>query len=226
MTLADVYDTAGFGGSVQRGRRPAIVVVDFTRGFTEPDFPTGADMTPAVTATADLVAAGRARGVPVIWTAIAYGSPAEGAVWHQKSRGMAGLRIGTPAVQLDPRLPVADSDPLIVKHGASAFFGTPLAGILTGLGVDTVLVCGATTSGCVRATVVDAVQSGFPVLVPRGCVADRADAPHLASLFDLQAKYADVIEVDDAITYLGSVGSAGPVPTSVRGTAAPIEEPS
>jgi nicotinamidase-related amidase len=117
---------------------------------------------------------------------------------------MAALRTGTAAVEVDPRLPAVATDPLITKHGASAFFGTGLAPLLVGLGVDTLIVCGATTSGCVRATVVDAVQYGFPVLVPRECVADRAEAPHEASLFDMQAKYADVISADDATRYLSS----------------------
>ena len=89
-----------------------------------------------------------------------------------------------------------------MKKGASAFFGTSLAATLTGLGCDTVLVCGATTSGCVRATAVDAVQYGYPVLVPRGCVGDRAQGPHDAALFDLQAKYGDVVDDADALGYL------------------------
>lgn len=114
----------------------------------------------------------------------------------------AALRHGSEAIELDPRLHRAEGDIVVVKHGPSAFFGTGLAPLLVGLGVDTVVICGATTSGCVRASVVDAVQHGFPVLVPRECVADRARAPHEASLFDLQAKYADVISAGDAAGYL------------------------
>ncbi|MDX6732511.1 MAG: maleamate amidohydrolase, partial [Baekduia sp.] len=96
---------------------------------------------------------------------------------------------------------------LIVKKGASAFFGTHLAATLTSLRVDTAIICGATTSGCVRASVVDAVQSGFPVLVPRECVGDRASGPHEASLFDIDAKYGDVVALEDVLGYLAGLAA-------------------
>jgi N-formylmaleamate deformylase len=204
----DTYERAGFGAPVRRGSRPVILVVDLTRGFTEPDFPTGADLTEVVAATSALIGAGRAHGVPVVFTAIAY-TPAEadgdGVVWLQKAAGMRALREGGDAVAIDPRLPKRDEDHLIVKKGASAFFGTSLASLLAGLRCDTVLVCGATTSGCVRASAVDAVQAGFPVLVPRECVGDRAPGPHEANLFDIQAKYGDVVDLSDALGYLAGV---------------------
>jgi maleamate amidohydrolase len=200
-----IYARAGFGASVRRGERPAIVVVDLTNGFTDPSAPTGADLSSAVAATAELVEAGRPAGVPVVFTTIAY-TPAEAdgdaVTWLTKAPGMRALREGSHAVAIDDRLRVAARDHLITKKGASAFFGTGLAALLAGLRVDTVLVCGATTSGCVRATAVDAVQSGFSVLVPRQCVGDRAVGPHEANLFDIQAKYGDVIELADAIDYL------------------------
>ena len=103
----------------------------------------------------------------------------------------------------------SEAEPVIVKHGASGFHGTNLAALLAGAGIDTVLIAGATTSGCVRATVVDAVQSGFNVLVPRDCVADRAQAPHEANLFDIQQKYGDVIGLDDALAYLQAPSRQG-----------------
>jgi maleamate amidohydrolase len=200
-----IYARAGFGAPVRRGERPAIIVVDLTNGFTDPAEPTGADLTDVVAATAELVVAARPAGVPVVFTTIAY-TPAEAdgdaVTWLRKAPGMRALREGTRAVAIDGRLPVEPGDHLITKKGASAFFGTGLAGLLAGLRVDTVLVCGATTSGCVRATAVDAVQSGFPVLVPRQCVGDRAQDPHEANLFDIQAKYGDVIELADALSYL------------------------
>ncbi|MEU2082952.1 isochorismatase family protein [Streptomyces albus] len=204
-TTDATYARAGFGAPVRRGVRPALVVVDLTRGFTEPAFPTGADLTEVVTATGALVEAAHRARVPVIWTAIVY-TPAEAeghtVTWLEKAPGMRALAEGSEAVRLDPRLPSRPEDPLIVKKGASAFFGTSLAASLTALGADTVLVCGATTSGCVRATAVDAVQFGYPVLVPRACVGDRARGPHDAALFDIQAKYGDVIGQDDALAYL------------------------
>jgi maleamate amidohydrolase len=200
-----VYERAGFGAAVQRGERPAIVVVDLTNGFTDPSEPTGADLSAVVAATGELVEAGRAAGVPVVFTTIAYTAAeadSDAVTWLTKAPGMRALREGTAAVAIDDRLPVEPGDHLITKKGASAFFGTGLAALLAGLRVDTVLICGATTSGCVRASVVDAVQSGFSVLVPRQCVGDRAQAPHEANLFDIQAKYGDVIELADALDYV------------------------
>ncbi|WP_406426422.1 isochorismatase family protein [Streptomyces sp. NBC_00147] len=207
-TTDDTYQQAGFGAAVRRGTRPAILVVDLTRGFTESTYPTGADLTDVVKSTTRLIEAGRPAAVPVVFTAISY-TQAEAAgdavTWLRKAPGLRSLVDGSEAVALDPRLPwQPDQDHLVVKKGASAFFGTSLAATLTGLGCDTVLVCGATTSGCVRASAVDAVQSGFPVLVPRDCVGDRADGPAQAALFDLQAKYGDVVDLDDAVGYLTS----------------------
>ncbi|MCF7551723.1 isochorismatase family protein [Pseudonocardia sp. WMMC193] len=198
------YDQAGFGAPVRRGERPAIVVVDLTTGFTDPAFPTGADLTDVVEATTRLVTT--APDVPVVYTTIAY-TPAEldTVAWLHKAPGMRALEVGSEAVEIDSRLPVTDADHLIVKKGASAFFGTGLAALLAALRVDTVIVCGATTSGCVRATAVDAMQSGYPVLVPRECVGDRADGPAQANLFDIQAKYGDVISLDDALAYVGGL---------------------
>ncbi|MEJ2885272.1 isochorismatase family protein [Actinomycetospora aeridis] len=200
-----VYDRAGFGAAVPRGERPALVVVDLTRGFTEAAFPSGADLTAEVAATSRLVAAARHGGVPVVWTVISY-TPAEAdgdaVAWLRKAPGMRALRDGSEAVALDPRLDVRPGDPVIVKKGASAFHGSSLAALLAGLHVDTAVVCGATTSGCVRATAVDAVQSGFDTLVVADGCGDRARGPHDAALYDLQAKYADVVDLDDAVAYL------------------------
>ncbi|MDI3403293.1 isochorismatase family protein [Streptomyces cavernicola] len=203
------YERAGFGAAVRRGSHPALVVVDLTRGFTEPEFPTGGDLTQAVEATAELVDAARTGGVPVVWTAIAY-TPAEAAgeavTWLAKAPGLRALREGSEAVALDPRLPYEGRDHRIVKKGASAFFGTQLAPLLTGIGCDTAVICGATTSGCVRATAVDAVQYGWPVLVAADACGDRASGPHEAALFDIQAKYGDVVGHEDMVKYLTTKG--------------------
>ncbi|MDX6626145.1 MAG: maleamate amidohydrolase [Solirubrobacterales bacterium] len=205
----EVYERAGWGGRVPRGTRPAVLVVDLSRGFTEARWPTGADLTVVVEAASELIEAARGIGAPVLFTTIAYeDSDVEGdaCAWLRKAPGLGILRAGSELVELDPRLPRRATDPLLVKKGASAFFGTDAAAQLTALGADTVLVCGATTSGCVRASVVDAVQSGFNVLVPRQCVGDRASAPHDANLFDIDAKYGDVIELDEAVGYVAACG--------------------
>jgi nicotinamidase-related amidase len=201
-----IYERAGFGAAVRRGERPAIVVVDFSRGFTEPQFPTGADLSAEVAATGRLLAAARERGVPVVFTTIAYEPHLrDGGAWIEKAPGLAVLQIGSELVDIDPRLPVGSADPVVVKKGASAFFGTNLTAILAAQRVDTVIICGATTSGCVRASAVDSVQSGYPTLVVRECVGDRAQGPHDANLFDIQAKYADVIGLEDALGYLAAL---------------------
>ncbi|WP_182263039.1 isochorismatase family protein [Rhodococcus sp. UFZ-B548] len=200
-----VYTAAGFGHAFTHGANPAVVVVDFTYGFTDPTAPTGSDMSDEIDATAEVVAVARLCGAPIFFTAIAYDNPGHPVTWLSKAPGMAALTAGSRAVQIDDRLEQRPEDTVIVKQHPSAFFGTGLASHLVSSGVDTVILCGATTSGCVRATAVDAVSYGFPVLVVREGVADRADGPHRAALFDLQAKYADVLsarEVSDYLTHL------------------------
>ncbi|MBM1817310.1 isochorismatase family protein [Pseudosulfitobacter pseudonitzschiae] len=206
MSQEQVYSDAGFGQSVPRGTRPAIVVVDFSYGFTDTQYPTAADMSAQIAATRSLTDKARALGLPVIYTTIAY-QPWErdSLPWLKKASGMAALLAGSRLVEIDAATGIQPADPVIVKHGASAFHGTNLAGLLTGASVDTVIVTGATTSGCVRATVVDAVQSGFNVLVPRDCCADRAEAPHEANLYDMNQKYADVTDAADIAVWLDSL---------------------
>lgn len=209
MSQEQTYAAAGFGQTVPRGTCPAVVVVDFSYGFTDAQYPTAADMSEQIAATLRLATVAREKGFPVLFTTIAYYPWEVTALpWLKKAAGMAALQHGTRLVEVDARMARREDEPLIVKHGASAFHGTNLAALLTGAGVDTVLVTGATTSGCVRATVVDAVQSGFNVLVPRDCVADRAQAPHDANLYDMNQKYADVIGLEDALGYLSSVKTA------------------
>lgn len=203
--MSEVYDRAGFGGRVERGQRPAIVVVDLTNGFTDARQPTGANLDDVVAQTRRLIDTARDGAIPVLFTTIAFDpGRLHTSAWLRKATGMAALVAGSPLVAVDARLAPRAEEVLITKQGASAFFGTDLAALLTSAGVDTVLIAGATTSGCVRATAVDAVQSGFTVLVPRQCVGDRAWGPHEANLFDIDAKYGDVIDVDDAIAYLRS----------------------
>jgi nicotinamidase-related amidase len=111
-------------------------------------------------------------------------------------------------VEIDPRLEPRDDETVVLKKGASGFFGTNLGAILLTQRVDTVILCGATTSGCIRATAIDLLQHGWPTLVPRECVGDRARAPHESNLFDIQAKYADVVSLEDALAYVESVPGA------------------
>jgi len=201
-----VYEKAGLGQSVTLGQRPAVLVIDFTCGFTDPECTLGSDMTAEVEATRRLLDAAREKGVPIVYTTIGFErSGKDGGLWLQKVPALGDLELGGRWVDVDPRLDRRDDEPIVVKKGASGFFGTNLASILVSQGVDTVILCGATTSGCVRATAIDLLQYGWPTLVPRECVGDRAQAPHEANLFDIQAKYADVVPLDDALAYVESV---------------------
>ncbi len=201
-----VYAKARIGESVTLGSRPAVLVVDFSCGFTDSGCTLGADMTPAVEATRQLLDAARAKGLPVVFTTIGYEpSLKDGGLWLQKVPALAELQIGGRWVDIDPRLDPRDDETIVLKKGASAFFGTNLASILVSQQVDSVILCGATTSGCVRASAIDLLQYGFPTIVPRECVADRAQAPHDANLFDIDAKYADVVSLDEALDYVESV---------------------
>jgi maleamate amidohydrolase len=202
----EVYERARLGGSVSRGERPALLIVDFSCGFTDPDCALGSDLTEEVTATRRLLDVARAKGMTVIFTTIGYDeSGKDGGLWLQKAPALGDLEIGGRWVEIDPRLDRRPDETVVLKKGASAFFGTNLASILITQGIDTVVLCGATTSGCIRATAIDLLQYGFPTLVPRECVGDRAQAPHEANLFDIQAKYADVVSVEEALAYLESV---------------------
>jgi maleamate amidohydrolase len=202
----EVYAAARLGQRVTLGSRPAVLVVDFSCGFTDPACTLGSDMTDAVESTRRVLDAARARGLPVIFTTIGYEpSLKDGGLWLQKVPSLGDLQVGGRWVEIDPRLEPRDDETVVLKKGASAFFGTNLPAILVSQGVDSVILCGATTSGCIRATAVDLLQYGYPTLVPRECVADRAQAPHEANLFDIDAKYADVVALDDVLEYVERV---------------------
>jgi maleamate amidohydrolase len=209
----EIYERARLGQSVPLGARPAILVVDFSRGFTDPESTMGSELTREVEATNRLLAAAREREIPVIFTTIGFEpNMKDGSLWLEKAPGLGELIIGSKWVEIDPRLERRDEETVILKKGASAFFGTNLPSILVSQGVDTIIMCGATTSGCVRATAVDLLQYGYPTLVPRECVGDRAQAPHEANLVDIQAKYADVVSVEDALAYIESVSRKSGAP--------------
>ena len=202
----EIYERARLGQSVTLGARPAVLVVDFSRGFTDPESTMGSELTREVEATNRLLAAAREREIPVIFTTIGFEpNLKDGSLWLEKAPGLGELIIGSKWVEIDPRLERRDEETVILKKGASAFFGTNLPSILVSHGVDTIVMCGATTSGCIRATAVDLLQYGYPTLVPRECVGDRAQAPHEANLVDIQAKYADVVSIEDALAYIESV---------------------
>lgn len=202
--LRDDYLRAGFGGTVGWGRRPAVVVVDVCRAYVDPASPLYAGVEDAVASAGRLVAAARGAGVPVVFTRVEYEpGGADGGWFYVKVPSLACFDRGNPLGDfLDDPAPVP-GDTVVTKQYASAFFGTSLASTLRARGVDTVVLCGLSTSGCVRATAVDALQHGFrPIVVADAC-GDRAEGPHRASLFDLAGKYADVVDEATAIARLG-----------------------
>jgi nicotinamidase-related amidase len=194
----------GFHGRTGIGERPALVVVDVNRGFTDPASPLVCDLDECVATIARLLEAFRAAELPVVFTTVCYddfGKQAA-AVFLEKIPALAVLEPGSPWVEIDPRIAPADGEPVLSKYFASAFFGTTLASLLASAGADTVVVTGASTSGCVRATALDALQHGYRVLVPREAVGDRNPAAHEANLYDLDTKYADVVSVEDVLSEL------------------------
>jgi maleamate amidohydrolase len=202
----EIYDRARLGQSVTLGENPAVLVVDFSRGFTDPECTMGSDLTQEVEATNHLLTVAREREIPIIFTTIGFEpNLKDGSLWLEKAPGLGDLILGDKWVEIDPRLERREEETVILKKGASAFFGTNLPSVLVSQGVDTIVLCGATTSGCIRATAIDLLQYGYPTLVPRECVGDRAQGPHDANLVDIQAKYADVVPIDDALSYLESV---------------------
>ena len=205
-TTREIYERARLGQSVTLGTRPAVLVVDFSRGFTDPESTLGSDLTREVEATNRVLAVARERGIPVIFTTIGFEPNLKDAsLWLEKLPALEELIVGSKWVEIDPRLERREDETVILKKGPSAFFGTNLPSVLISQGVDTVVLCGATTSGCIRASAIDLLQYGYPTLVPRECVGDRAQEPHEANLVDIQAKYADVVSVEEALSYLESI---------------------
>jgi maleamate amidohydrolase len=200
----DIYSERGFGGRQGVGRNPALVIIDFNYGFTDPESPLHCDTDAAVEATAQLLQAARDGGRPVAFTTLEYDESAKrvARAFLAKAPALTMLAPGSRWSRIDERIAPRSDEPVLVKLFASAFFGTALQSMLTAAGADTLVVAGASTSGCVRATVVDGLQHGLSVLVPREAVADRAKSAHEASLLDIDAKYGDVVSVDEAIAAL------------------------
>jgi nicotinamidase-related amidase len=194
----------GFHGRAGFGERPALVVVDVNRGFTDPASPLVCDLDDCVASIARLLDAFRRAELPVVFTTVCYddfGKKAA-AVFIEKVPALLVLEPGSEWVDIDPRIAPMEGEPVLSKYFASAFFGTTLASVLASAGADTVVVAGASTSGCVRATALDAMQHGYRVVVPREAVGDRNEAAHEANLYDLDTKYADVVSVEDVLAEL------------------------
>ena len=200
------YDRRGYGHDVGRGTRPALVIIDFSVAFTKgtPNFP-GGGYDAEVAQPARLLDAARGHA-PVYFTTIAYEPHMRDAgLWAVKIPWIAGLQQSTIEVAIDERLARRPDEPVIVKKYPSAFFGTDLDERLRRQGVDTVILGGCTTSSCVRATAVDAMQRGYKTLLAAEAIGDMHPALHAIHLADLKSRYADVVAVDELIPYLRSI---------------------
>jgi nicotinamidase-related amidase len=199
----------GFHGRAGLGARPALVVVDVNVGFTDPASPLVCDLDDVVGAIARLLDAFREAGLPVAFTTVSYDEAARhaAAAFIGKVPALLTLEAGSRWIEIDPRLAPLEREPVFNKLWASAFFGTPFASFLAARRADSLVVTGASTSGCVRATVVDALQHGYPPTVPREAVGDRNPAAHEANLYDIEAKYGDVLPVADVLAAIGTVST-------------------
>jgi nicotinamidase-related amidase len=207
------------GGRVGFGERPALVVIDMSRAFTDPESPIGTNLDATVSSIARILDVARAGGdAPITFTTVVYGERERGAarVMLRKWAGAAVCEPGSRWVEIDPRLAPRGGETVIEKVFPSAFFGTTLATELITGQRDSVIIIGASTSGCVRASAVDAVSYGFQVIVPREAVGDRDPQAHEQSLADIDLKYGDVVSEQDAIEWLGGAASG----LSLEGSAA------
>lgn len=199
------YLQAGFGTRLGWGSRPALLVVDMCRAYVDDQAPLYAAAAADAYRNADrLAAVARRFGRPVVFTRVEYAAGGvDGGHFFRKVPALRCFEVGNPLAEFTDLVRPMSGDVIVTKQYASAFFGTSLAATLNALGVDTVVIAGVSTSGCVRASALDALQHGFvPIVVADAC-ADRDPRPHDSNLFDLQAKYADVVTMDDALAHLG-----------------------
>ncbi len=191
----------GFGGRQGAVQRPALLVIDMSLGFTSPDSPLHCDLDGVVVAIGRLLDAARAKGLPVVYTTVSYGEGEKvvAKAFIEKVPALLALAEGSPFTAIDPRLAPLPHEPVLNKLFASAFFGTSLQSLLAAHDCDSAIVTGASTSGCVRATAVDVLQNGYRLLVPREAVGDRNPAAHEQALYDIDAKYGDVVSLEEAL---------------------------
>ncbi len=208
----EFFRQRGFGIKIGFGDRPALMIIDMIKGFTDPTMPLGAPLESQIEAQLPLLEVAHERDIPVIFSTVIYEEEdiKDAGVWALKQRGARTLTAGSEAVKIDPRFALQPKDIVLMKKYASCFYGTDLVARLNSRRIYTLIITGCTTSGCVRATAVDAVQNGFRPMVVREAVGDRSAAAHDQSLFDLNAKYADVVSLDETLQYLKTVGHNQP----------------
>ena len=216
----DIYEKQGFGNRIGFGGKPALIVIDFINAFNDPDMFGGGSIQSAIDHTEELLGLARHLDLPIAFTSHAYATDrSEDGIFNMKSPGLSKLVPNTRATAIVDQLEPRPGERVISKHYPSGFFATDLANWLARRGVDTAIVTGCTTSGCVRATVVDAMGHGFRPIVPAECSGDRAQGPHEANLFDMDQKYADVMPLSEVQRALEALA-----PEQARSTAADAAE--
>lgn len=205
--LGGDYANAGFGGSLKPGVRPALLIVDVVLAYLDPASPLYAGVEAELASNERLLAAARAAGMPVFFTNIEYQADGlDGGMFYRKVPALKAFRRGSADGAFPPSLQPLESEYVVSKKFPSAFFGTPLAGVLTAAGIDTLLITGYSTSGCVRATALDALCHGFAPFVVREACGDRDLSVQKANLFDIQAKVAEVIGEAEALAMIWARG--------------------
>ncbi len=203
MNDVNIYAKQGFGNKSGFGVRPALLLIDFVNGFNDPKLFGGGNIPQAIAQTQPLLACARRIGAPVCFTRVVYAQDgADNGVFCLKAPKLAILTPDAHASQIVDELTPVAGEYVLNKTQPSAFFGTNLVNWLISKGVDTVIATGATTSGCVRASVVDSMSYNFRTIVVSDCVGDRALGPHEANLFDMQQKYADLMTCAETISQL------------------------
>jgi maleamate amidohydrolase len=205
-----IEHTSGFGGRAGFGERPCLLIIDMNKAFTLEGSPLRCDLDDVVGAIAQLLAAGRRAGIPVVYTNVIVdaGARQTAKAFIDKIPALTFMAPGTRWIEIDDRIAALPDEAIINKNFASSFFGTSFSSLLASAGCDSVIVTGASTSGCVRATVVDCVQHGYRPLIPREAVGDRNPAAHEANLYDMDAKYGDVVTLAETLDYLEALSAA------------------
>jgi len=202
----DFYLKKGLSGRMGFGEKPAIIVIDMIYGFTDLRSPLASNMENQIEAINQLLGIARLKQIPIIFSTVSHDvNLMDAGIWIKKIQSSKILVEGSEWVEVDKRLNRQPNEMLLVKKYASCFFGTDLPSRLIHLGIDTLIITGCTTSGCVRATSIDSCSYGFHTIVVQEAVGDRAELPHFANLFDIDAKYGDVVSLEEALSYLKSI---------------------
>ncbi len=202
--LNEIYSSKGYRRRLGFGVKPAILVIDFIRGFTGGETPLSCDLAAELQQTLKILTAARKSQIPVIFTSVAYQPDLKDAGLWVKKLPLESLVKGSGAEEIDPVLQRQPDEVIVSKKYASGFFGTDLVSLLNAQGVDTIIITGCSTSGCVRATAVDGISYGFRVIVVEDAVGDRAELTHKVTLADIDAKYGDVVSTHQVLEYFAS----------------------